>query len=144
MYFVQADYCEKYMGKNEAMRFQGAEGADMYRLAIPNLEIRQIFVEQIQEWFQEEARKDTLRLDVFCAAFLQGDADAVEKQITPACKRPSASAIRQYRMQRRKTGISKDRGLTIPCPMNRALCINRNHIQWSDPDPGVLLRAERI
>ncbi len=59
---------------------RGAEAAGTYRLAIPNLEIRQIFVEQIQEWFQEETRKDTPRLDAFCAAFLQGDADAVERQ----------------------------------------------------------------
>ncbi|MCI9337462.1 MAG: AAA family ATPase [Lachnospiraceae bacterium] len=59
---------------------RGAETADTYRLAIPNLEIRQIFVEQVQEWFQEEARKDTSRLDAFCAAFPQGDADAVERQ----------------------------------------------------------------
>lgn len=51
---------------------RGAEDADVYRLAIPNLEIRQIFVEQIQEWFQEEARKDMSRLDSFCSAFLRG------------------------------------------------------------------------
>lgn len=60
---------------------RGAEDADVYRLAIPNLEIRQIFVEQIQEWFREESRKDTSRLDAFCSAFLRGDADAVETQL---------------------------------------------------------------
>ena len=53
----------------------------MYQLAIPNLEIKQIFEEQIQEWFQEEARKDSPGLDAFCAAFLQADADAVERQL---------------------------------------------------------------
>lgn len=60
---------------------RGAEDADVYRLAIPNMEIRQIFVEQIQEWFREESRKDTPRLDAFCSAFLRGDADAVETQL---------------------------------------------------------------
>ena len=53
-------------------RGSGADAADVYRLAIPNLEIRQIFEEQIQEWFQEEARKDAPRLDAFCDAFPQG------------------------------------------------------------------------
>ncbi len=48
---------------------RGAEDADVYRLAIPNREIRQIFKEQIQEWFQAEARKNTPRLDAFCTAF---------------------------------------------------------------------------
>lgn len=54
--------------------------ATTYRLAIPNLEIRQIFSEQVKEWFQEEARRDTPTLDAFCAAFLRGDAPAVERQ----------------------------------------------------------------
>ncbi len=59
---------------------RGTDWAGTYQLAIPNQEIRQIFVEQIQEWFQAEARKDTPRLDAFCAAFSQADADAVERQ----------------------------------------------------------------
>lgn len=62
------------------LTWRGAEAADIYRLAIPNQEIREIFVEQIQEWFEEEVRKDTPRLDAFCTAFPEGDADAVERQ----------------------------------------------------------------
>lgn len=54
-----------------------AVDATTYRLSIPNLEIRQIFVEQIQEWFQETVRKDTPTLDAFCDAFLKGDAPTV-------------------------------------------------------------------
>ena len=61
---------------------RGAEAADVYQLAIPNLEIRQIFEEQIQEWFQKEARKDVPRLDAFCAAFSKADAEAVERQFS--------------------------------------------------------------
>lgn len=49
------------------------------RLTIPNLEIREIFIEQIQEWFQEDIRRDTPRLDAFCDAFRQGDAAKVEE-----------------------------------------------------------------
>lgn len=56
--------------------------ATTYRLAIPNLEVRQIFSEQVKEWFQEEARCDTPTLDAFCAAFLQGVAPAVERQFS--------------------------------------------------------------
>lgn len=48
---------------------RGAEVANIYRLVIPNLEIRQIFVEQIQECFQAEARRDVPRLDASCAVF---------------------------------------------------------------------------
>ena len=66
---------------------RGAEDADVYRLAIPNREIRQIFEEQIQEWFQAEVRKDTPRLDAFCTAFPRGDAEAVEKEFNAYLRR---------------------------------------------------------
>ncbi|MDE6518490.1 MAG: AAA family ATPase, partial [Acetatifactor sp.] len=48
------------------------------QLAIPNLEIKEIFTEQILEWFQEEVRKDTPKLDAFCGAFPLADAETVE------------------------------------------------------------------
>lgn len=56
-----------------------AEGK-VYQLAIPNLEIREIFIEQIQEWFQEEINADTSKLDAFCTAFSEGDGKAVEER----------------------------------------------------------------
>lgn len=37
---------------------KGKEDGDMYRLVIPNLEVRKIFIDQIMQWFQESARKD--------------------------------------------------------------------------------------
>ncbi len=49
------------------------------QLAIPNREIRQIFAEQILDWFQEEAHKDTPRLDAFCDSFPRGDAHTAEE-----------------------------------------------------------------
>lgn len=58
---------------------RGKQEENLLELVIPNFEIRKIFVEQIMEWFQEEARKDTLKLNAFCEAFLQGDAKKIEK-----------------------------------------------------------------
>lgn len=55
--------------------------ATTYRLAIPNLEVRQIFTEQVREWFQEEVRRDTPTLDAFCAAFMCEDAQGIERQL---------------------------------------------------------------
>lgn len=57
---------------------RGREDDEVYLLAIPNLEIRKIFIDQILEWFQREARRDAPTLDAFCAAFARGDAQAVE------------------------------------------------------------------
>lgn len=57
---------------------RGETESEAYYLAIPNLEIRKIFIEQVMEWIQEEARKDTQKLDAFCDAFARGDAEAAE------------------------------------------------------------------
>lgn len=59
---------------------RGKVDEETYLLAIPNQEIRKIFIEQIQEWFQEVVRRDTPKLDAFCEAFACGDAEAVERQ----------------------------------------------------------------
>ncbi len=73
-------------------RCRGEEAAKeeedgVYRLTIPNLEIRKIFMEQVMEWIQEEARNDTPGLDAFCDAFPKGDADAVEALFTAFLKK---------------------------------------------------------
>lgn len=57
---------------------RGEVDGELYQLALPNLEIRKIFIEQIQDWFEEEVRKDSPKLDAFCDAFLKADKDAVE------------------------------------------------------------------
>lgn len=57
---------------------RGETESEAYYLAIPNLEIRKIFIEQVMEWIQEESRKDTQKLDAFCDAFARGDAEAAE------------------------------------------------------------------
>lgn len=59
---------------------RGKIRGNKYRLAIPNLEIRELFVSQIKVWFRESAGKDTPKLDAFCEAFPAADAETVEKQ----------------------------------------------------------------
>lgn len=58
-----------------------AEGRRM-KLAIPNLEIRDIFITQIMEFFQENVREDGETLNNFCDALKNGDAENVEKLFT--------------------------------------------------------------
>lgn len=55
-----------------------AEGRRM-KLAIPNLEIRDIYVTQIMEFFKECVRKDGDTLNFFCNALQNGEAENVEK-----------------------------------------------------------------
>lgn len=50
-----------------------------YELMIPNREIRELFILQIQEWFADTAVADTNKLDELCRAFPEGNAEVIEK-----------------------------------------------------------------
>ncbi len=49
------------------------------KLRIPNLEVRDVFVKQIREYFKESVKEDKGTLDTFCLALNGGDADTVER-----------------------------------------------------------------
>jgi hypothetical protein len=49
-----------------------------FELRIPNREIRDLFVEQIQKWFSASIRRDTPKLDAFCEAFPAQDPATIE------------------------------------------------------------------
>lgn len=66
---------------------RGKSEGDNYQLAIPNREIRKIFLDQILNWFQEDVRKDMSKLDAFCRAFAQADAVMIEKQFNAYLQR---------------------------------------------------------
>jgi hypothetical protein len=46
-----------------------------YELKIPNQEIRELFVDQIDQWFGDVVKKDAPKLDAFCDAFPAGDVE---------------------------------------------------------------------
>ncbi len=57
------------------------EDADIFRLWIPNGEIRKLFYELVEDWFREVTRSDTARISRFCAAFAAGDADVIQEML---------------------------------------------------------------
>ena len=57
------------------------EDADIFRLWIPNGEIRKLFYELVEDWFREVTRSDTARISRFCAAFPAGDADVIQEML---------------------------------------------------------------
>lgn len=58
---------------------KGAPEGKCLQLAIPNMEIRDIFKTQIMEYFKETVRKNGETLNRFCDALKNGDAEAVEQ-----------------------------------------------------------------
>ena len=57
---------------------RGQEGKK-YRLAIPNNEIRELFILQIREWFRDVSRKDGETLNQFCEAFPDQNPKKIEE-----------------------------------------------------------------
>ena len=53
----------------------------VYKLVIPNREVREVFVLQIQEWFREKTLSDSSRINQFCAAFPAGDAETIQEML---------------------------------------------------------------
>ncbi|XCP86588.1 AAA family ATPase [Roseburia hominis] len=60
---------------------KGRKTGREYELVIPNKEIRELFVSQIQEWFRDETRADTGKLERFCMAFPKGEAAVIEEML---------------------------------------------------------------
>lgn len=58
---------------------QGRTDDDRYRLAIPNKEIRNLFIKKVREWFRDVSKNDGKALDEFCNAFIQKDSQKIEQ-----------------------------------------------------------------
>ena len=52
-----------------------------YKLVIPNREVREVFILQIQEWFKKTFVRDDKPMRAFCHAFQTGDAEAIQKHL---------------------------------------------------------------
>lgn len=59
----------------------GRSEGTRYKLAIPNKEIRELFVSQIKLWFKETTRADAPRIEKFCVAFPNGDVALIEEML---------------------------------------------------------------
>ena len=60
----------------------GKRNGDLTELIIPNKEIQWIFTKQIREWFAEETRRDTRKLESLCRAFEENNAVRIQKEFT--------------------------------------------------------------
>lgn len=53
----------------------------IYKLIIPNKEVREVFIFQIQKWFEQAIEKDEKSMLEFCRTLAKGDADKIQKQL---------------------------------------------------------------
>ncbi len=66
---------------------KGKPEDNRFPLAIPNMEIRNIFTTQIMDFFKENVPKNRAALSEFCEALKNRDAENVEKQLTEYLRR---------------------------------------------------------
>ena len=50
-------------------------------LALPNREVRELFIELVKNWFEEIIQADSGRISRFCAAFPSGDMDSIQEML---------------------------------------------------------------
>lgn len=61
---------------------QGRAEQGNYRLMIPNKEVREVFIDQIQQWFDQTVVKNDDKMIGLYHAFEEGNAKEIEKQLT--------------------------------------------------------------
>lgn len=69
-----------YLTNAGEIELPGGDGYG-YRLVIPNKEVRQVFVSQIQEWFRQTVTYDNGSVQDLCEAFMAGDADKIQNNL---------------------------------------------------------------
>ena len=50
-------------------------------LALPNREVRELFIELVKDWFEERAKADSGRINRFCAAFPAEDVSTIQEML---------------------------------------------------------------
>ena len=61
---------------------KGKSKGGIYQLLIPNKEVREVYIIQIQEWFENTVLNDTKPVKKLLKAFEDGDAKQIEKDLT--------------------------------------------------------------
>ena len=52
-----------------------------FELAIPNKEVRELFIDLVKDWFKETTRADWSRIEKFCMAFPKGDVTRIGEML---------------------------------------------------------------
>lgn len=63
------------------LTYDGETDDGKLRMIIPNHEVREVFILQIQEWFKKTFVRDDKPMRDFCQAFMNGDAEVIQKHL---------------------------------------------------------------
>lgn len=60
----------------------GSETDERYRLVIPNKEVREVFILQIREWFEQVIANDRASTEKINRGFLEGKTEDIQQELT--------------------------------------------------------------
>lgn len=60
---------------------RGKEAGGEFSLAIPNKEIRKLFIDLVKDWFMETSRADLTKIEKFCTAFPNGNVSLIDEML---------------------------------------------------------------
>ena len=69
-----------YLTKTGEVKLPDSESY-AYRLVIPNKEVREVFILQIQEWFKNVVAKEAGSMQLLSRAFMEADVEAIQRQL---------------------------------------------------------------
>lgn len=110
----------------------------VYRLHIPNMEIRSIFVNQIMKWFEEQVRTEPTKLDFLCDAVLKGDAVGFQEGLNGFLKK--TISIRDTAVKSKKENFYH--GILLGILSYRETWYIRSNVESGDGYSDILLADE--
>ena len=122
----------------------------IYKLMIPNKEVREVFIDQIQQWFDQTIVNDEDRMSSFYQSFAQGKAKDVQDQLTSILAETISILDTKARNEEKEIFYH---GMMLGLLRNRRNWIVRSNVESGegfvdilikpeDPDEGILIELK--
>ena len=122
----------------------------IYKLMIPNKEVREVFIDQIKQWFDQTVVNDEDRMSSFYQSFAQGKAKDVQDQLTSILAETISILDTKARNEEKENFYH---GMMLGLLRNRRNWIVRSNVESGegfvdilikpeDPDEGILIELK--
>ena len=122
----------------------------IYKLMIPNKEVKEVFIDQIQQWFDQTVVNDEDRMSSFYQSFAQGKAKDVQDQLTSILAETISILDTKARNEEKENFYH---GMMLGLLRNRRNWIVRSNVESGegfvdilikpeDPDEGILIELK--
>ena len=111
----------------------------IYKLMIPNKEVREVFIDQIQQWFDQTVVNDEDRMSSFYQSFAQGKAKDVQDQLTSILAETISILDTKARNEEKENFYH---GMMLGLLRNHRNWIVKSNVESGEPDEGILIELK--